>query len=215
MTSVDFKPYQQVLAKFRGWIKQFDPRHASLWEQRFKDNPESAACEAMFWDVLANCGVILEPNADLDNSTPGPDFRCSKNTKIFYVEVTCIEVETVTEHTGLSHVPKSGPQHYELLNNTIRSKIVQKTTQCANLDAPCVLAIGTFHYHASEICINPSCVEELLTGEIGMTWNFDKRLDRPVGDPFLSTNFKSAAFNKRNMCMADGTARKSVSAILV
>ena len=211
----EFCPDKSVLHKFIAWIEGFDPRHARMWRQRYKANPESAACEAMYWWVLSDCGVDVEPNADLDASQPAPDFLCRKDNQKFYVEVTCIRIDTATRHTSLEHTPTDSAVHYRPLNDAICKKVESKTRQCADLDAACVLAVGTFHHHASVSCIKRPFMEWLLTGKTSLAWQFDPRRGHAVGESFDTTRFESAAFAHQDSLVGDDPARRPISALLI
>ncbi len=214
-TEIEFRPDTRVLDKFINWIEQFDQRHARMWGHLYNADPEAATCEAMYWGVLTDCGVHVEPNADLNAGQRAPDFVCQKDDHKFYVEVTCIRIETATGQTSLEHIPADGAAHYRPLNDAIYNEVVSKTPQCANLDAACVLAIGTFHYHASVSCIRKAFVEWLLTGETSLAWHFDPRRGQAVGEPFETTRLKSATFVRPSRLVGVEPARQPISALLV
>lgn len=208
-------PDHRVIDLFIKWIERFDIRHARAWAHRYNADPEAATCEAMYWAVLTDCGVAVEPNADLAGAKPAPDFVCRKDGHKFYVEVTCIRIDAVTEHTSLEHIPTNGARNYRPLNDAIYYKVVSKTPQCANLDAPCLLAVGTFHYCASVSCVRKSFVEWLLTGETSLSWHFDPRRGCAGGEPSQSTELKSAAFVRPNRLIGVEPARQPISALLI
>lgn len=196
------------------WIEQFDINHARQWAHLYKCDPEAAMCEAAYWAVLQDCGVEVEPNRDLVHGHPSPDFRCRKNGEKFYVEVTCMHIERVTKVTGLSDRP-SGPGHYGSLNAAIFDEVRQKTPQCAGLDASALVAVGTFHNQASCLCIAKHHIGMMLTGDELITWRIDPQAGQAIGDTFLSTELKSAAFVKPSATLWLEEARLPVSAILV
>lgn len=213
--ATQFQPDTGVLREFIRWIEQFDKRHARAWALRYKADAEAATCEAMFWGVLTDCGVTVEPNADLTGGKRAPDFVCHKHGQKFYVEVTCIHIDTATEHTALEHMPKTGGGFYSPLNDAIFKEVVSKTPQCANLDAPCVLAIGTFHHCASASCVCKIFTEWLLTGVSQIGFHFDPRLGQVVGEPFELTHLKSATFVRPSNLVGVEPARQPVSALLI
>lgn len=210
-----FQPNTTLLNKFVKWIERFDVQHARNWAHLYRRDPEAAMCEATYWAVLTDCGVSVEPNADLAGTKRTPDFVCHKDGQKFYVEVTCIRTETAAEHTLLPSSLSLEAQFYAPLNDAIFSEVTKKTPQCANLDAPCVLAVGTFHYHASVSCIRKVFVEWLLTGETSISSYFDPRTGDAVGEPFESTNLKSSAFLRPSRLIGIEPARKPISALLV
>lgn len=208
-------PDPSVLTKFIRWIERFNVQHARNWARLYHADPEAATCEAMFWAVLSDCGLTVEPNADLTGKKKAPDFVCHKDGHKFYVEVTCIRIDTATEHTALPPVFTEGARSYNHLNDAIFAEVTAKTPQCSNLEAPCVLAVGTFHYQASVSCIRKAFVEWLLTGETNISWYFDPQRGEAVGESFQSTNFKAAAFLKPSPLIGVEPARKPISALVV
>lgn len=210
-----FRPDTRLIRLFVKWLEGFDEQHATNWGLLYKDNPEAAMCEATFWGLLTDCGVAVEPNACLDKALSAPDFRCKKDGFEFFLEVTCIQIETATKRTGLQHLPESGV-NYSLLNGAICYECIQKTKQCASVDAPCVLGIGTFHSHASVVCVTETPMEWLLTGEQSIGWGFDPEFGQTVGDPYSVTELRCATFFNR---LRDNTgpnkARSPISALLV
>lgn len=208
-------PNYRAIDLFIKWIGRFDIRHARAWAKRYQADPEAATCEAMYWGVLTDCGVSVEPNADLDNRQKAPDFACHKDGNKFYVEVTCIRIDTATDKTSLKHIPTGGAQNYGPLNRVIYDEVKNKTTQCANLDAPCLLAVGTFHFQASALCFQKPHVESLLTGETSIACDINLQTGHAVGDPYESTNLKSAAFVKPSNLLGVEPARQPISALLL
>ncbi len=218
MTENDsFRPNHRVLDAFVAWIEQpcFDRQHARNWAHLYNADPEAAMCEATFWAVLADCGVVLEPNADLTGRKAAPDFRCRKGSQTFYVEVTCIQTRTATRKTSLDPTPADGAGEFGHLNDAIVEECRKKTPQCANLDAPCLLAVGTFHFQASTLAVQALFMEWLLTGETAIGWDFDPQLGRGVGDPYQVTSFRSASFSRLSKLVGVEHIRHPISALLV
>lgn len=212
-----FQPDTRVLGLFVKWIEQFDKQHARNWARLYKSDPQAAMCEATFWGLLSDCGVEVTPNADLRGVDRRPDFLCHKSGTKFYVEVTCIRVDKVERETALPHCPQEavGAQSYGDLNRVIFWEAKNKTPQCANLDAPCILGIGTFHFQASCLCGKKYHLEELLTGKQAITYDMDMRKGEAVGDPYLSTSLRAAAFIRWDKGTALEYARCPVSALLI
>lgn len=212
----EFKPNTKVLRLYVTWIKRHGDHHAKAWAHRYRSDPEAAMCEAMFWGVLQDCGVTVEPAEAPCGSRRFPDFRCHKDGEHFYVEVTCLGIDSVAKHTSLVHTPsEGGAQCYSNLNSAIFNKVRQKTTQCASLDAPALVAVGTFYFQASSICVQKHHIESLLTGDSMISWLIDTHTGSMVGDPFLSTTLQSAAFLKLQGTSDVAEARQPVSGLLV
>jgi hypothetical protein len=198
------------------WLEGFDEQHARNWGLLYNNDAEAAMCEAAFWGVLTDCGVTVEPNADLLNGSSAPDFRCTKDGFEFYFEATCIKIETATRKTGLQHPPRRGCSHYSLLNGAICNECVQKAAQCGSVDASCVLGVGTFHSHAAHVCIDKIAMEWLLTGEQMIGLDVDTRLGRAVGETYSTTDLHCATFF-RSLKGTDALtiARSPISAVVV
>jgi len=215
----EFRPNQRVLNAFVPWIEQnvFDRQHARNWARLYRADPEAAMCEATVWAVLNDCNVTVAPNADLTGRKAAPDFLCHKDGSKFYVEATCIRSDTATRGTALASIPCPGSSAgwYRPLNDAIFQECVNKTGQCANLDAPCVLAVGTFHHQASVLGVQKTFIEWLLTGETRIAWDFDPERGECVGEPYQITDFRSAAFTRRSKLEGIEHARHPISALLV
>lgn len=214
-----FQPNRRVMNAFIQWIEQpyFNQQHARNWAQLYKCDPEAAMCEATFWAVLSDCGVTVTPNADLTGRSPSPDFLCFKNGVKFYVEVTCIQTETATRETALQSIPagKSATSYYRPLNDAVFRQCVNKTPQCANLDAPCLVGVGTFHFQGSVLGVRKHFVESLLTGEPSIAMDFDEHAGRCVGDPYEITQFGSATFTRNSKIKGIEHSRRPISGLLL
>lgn len=212
-----FKPDTHLIRLFKRWIEQFDIQHARNWARLYKDDPEAAMCEATFWGVLMDCGVRVKPNADLSGEEKRPDFECWQDSQKFYVEVTCITIEKTTRQTGLENADESGGEAlaYSPLTRAVFGECVGKAEQCSNQDAPCLLAVGTFHIRASRCCIRKVLLEDLLTGELHHTKGFDPLEGKAIGEPYLTTRLESSSFVKPSSKSAFEYARKSISGLLL
>jgi hypothetical protein len=142
-----------------------------------------------------------------------PDFRCSKETDAFFVEVANISIAKATELTNLPHPEQPGNRNYAKLTKAVFAKATGKATQC-DQDLPTLLAVGTFHTTASRLAMDRLCANSLLTGEPMITWNVDTRTGLSVGDTYQSTNLKYASFIKPGDCSIIN-ARTSISGILL
>lgn len=212
-----FNPNTHLIKLFIRWIEQFDNQHARNWAKLYKNDPEAAMCEATFWGALTDCGVQLKPNADLSGEKRQPDLLCRQDGQEFYVEVTCIPIEKATRQTGLEHEIKLGAnaQFYSLLNRAIFNKCIKKAQQCSEKDAPCLLAIGTFHGRASASCMRKEYLQDLLTGDPCLTMDFDPVEGKTVGEPYQTTKQKSSSFVRPSGKSVFEYARESISGLLL
>ncbi len=173
-------------------------------------------CEAAVRRLLEQNGNDVEPNETLDGSKQSPDFRCIQGDKLFFVEVTCISKEKTTEQTRLNHLPKPGfsYQGFVGLTDSIFHAAKEKTPQCSYLDQPALVAVGTFHWQASNLCFERMNLELLLTGQTFLSQKIDTSTGGPVGDEYLSTKLRSATFLSPQPDGYMRSARNPVSGIL-
>lgn len=192
-----FQPDLQLVAKHRAWLDGFPASHRRRWDDRLQSAPESAMCEVHVRELLHENGVTVSPNEERNLHDKSPDFSCQKGTAHFLVESTCISIESATKATGLEHCSSPGQAgNYAPLNKAIFNKCCRKVTQCSGLRHPCLIAVGTFHFEATCLCIREVHLNGLLTGEALLTWVVDTQLGRAIGDPYETTKLKSAAFFK-------------------
>lgn len=133
---------------------------------------------------------------------------------MFFVEVACISIAKATEETNLPHPFQPGHRNYSLLNKAIFEKCRKKTTQCSDTGAPTLLAVGTFHFHASIICMSKRDADMLLTGETSIGFSIDETENEGNGDVFQITKLAKASFlkpAKNSIC----EARTSLSGVLL
>ena len=210
--------YAEVIQKHRGWLQNFGKQRLKKWEDLLKNNPEAAICEAKTRKLLSDHNVIVEPYEDL--STGGPDFVCTKDSKTFYVETTCISIEAATKESDLypTDSPEVDDSAYRNMTEKFRSEITRKTKQCSKVKAPRIVVVATLHPKASDCCIIDECsVEELLTGTTYITGEINTRSGRKVGDTYQSTRLENSVFilPKKGSPNQIEDARNSVSAVLL
>lgn len=212
-----FTPDSDLVHEHKRWLSAFDEQHNRNWEKLLKADPEAGMCEAAVRHLLENNGSNVAPNADVSGSRPSPDFRCTNYGKVFYVEVTHVSIKKATDVTTLPPQPVSthDAQSYGNLNRTFFDALTSKTPQCTDLDAPAIVAVGTFHFQASCICFHRGHLEMLLTGDELITQKIDMTTGEPVGDLFLSTKLRSATFLRPDPSAGMSPARNPVSGMLL
>ncbi len=209
-----FTPDPNLVEQHRLWLAKFDAQYLRNWEKLLNTQPEAGMCEAAFRKILEANGCEVEPSEDVTGTNPSPDFRCRLGDQAFYVEVACLRIETVTAKTNLPHKP-SGAGHHRLLNNLIFEAVRRKMRQCVDLDAPALVAVGTFHFASSIIHLDKLHLGWLLTGKIGVSFAYDESKGEATGEPETITSLEDAAFVRPD---DDGwleTARHPVSGLLV
>ena len=209
--------YAGVIAEHRGWLQRFGEQRLKKWEDLLQSCSEAAICEAETRKLFSDHGFTVEPYEDL--STGGPDFLCSKNSKKFYVEITCITIDVATKKTTLPFLcsQNSNAQYRGSLTDHIFGELCRKTSQCSGLEFPCVVAIATLHPEAGRSCFDKYACEEILKGTSKVAVDTNLQKERSVGNPYQITNLQNSAF-VRFTKKDDGTtecARNSISAILL
>jgi hypothetical protein len=208
------KAYSKEIVSHIEWLQSFKNRYKTRWEKLLKTDPEAAICEATSRALLQSQGVTVRPNEDL--SIGGPDYLCRRGDKDFYLEVTCITKDKVTEKAELDERPSSAG-HYRLLTSVFRYELSQKVRQCSGLDKPCLVVLGTLHFQGGALCFRGRAVEDLLTGTGEIVIPYDSDRGEAVGDPHQITNLSNSAFIKFETC--GGTkiefARSPISAVLL
>lgn len=209
--------YAEDIKQHRIWLKNFDERRLKKWEDLLVANPEAAICEAKTRILMANHSVDIRPYEDL--SEGGPDFWCSKDSKDFYVETTCISIEAATKESKLEPTdnPDVDDSCFEDMTEKFRSEITGKIRQCSKAEAPRIVVIGTLHPKVSVCCIDELAAEELLTGTTYITGKVNTKTGEKVGDTYEITRLEDSAFIKRSKELTNWIehTRCSVSAVLL
>lgn len=205
--------FQELEAEHRKWLSGFDQQYLKNWEKLANADEEAAFAEARTRQLLQGHGVVVEPNEDLDTSETRPDFRCGVGGYKFYVEVTCIPIVVATEKTGIPNAPH-GCLPCRSLNDAIFAKCQGKATQCKNLDAPALVAIGTFHNFAAMLSFKKLMLNWALTGEAKIAWTIDVRTGEQIEETHEITELHSATFLRPDETEEVGYARCSISGLL-
>ena len=207
-------------AEHREWLAPFGDQYLRNWEKLRDADYEAAMAEARVRSVLQSRKIRVEPNEDLTGRSQSPDFRCeyrrccSAKQQRFFVEVTCISIETATNKTNIPY-ESHGMTACRPLNDAIFSECKGKARQCSNVDAPCLLVVGTFHVYAAMLSFKRPVVSQILTGETNLSWNVDIRTGEQVGDDYNTTEFYSAAFLRPDPDEEVGFARSTLSGLLL
>lgn len=214
------KFFDQLIGGHRCWLKGFDKVHLDAWDNLFtKDNSEAALCEAATRQLLQELAVDVEP-CPLGGNDRNPDFKCQKDSMLFYVDATCVGKETATKISQLDDDPHNQkPSFYSLLTAAYFRKAGKKVSQFANLNAPCMIAIGTFHCPAGALCFNKMSAQEILTGKPYITSTINIQTGEAVGIPRNATSLEYAPFIKQRKVICDEPliqpVWRAVSAVLL
>jgi hypothetical protein len=192
--------YAAEISKHREWLRGQSGNRLKKWNDQLCQSPESAICEAMVRSFLNTERVHVMSNED--PSVGGPDFLCSVNGQEFFVEVTCMTLCKVTEHSGLSDKPVgvSGEElltvdsAFCLLTGEFLGELRNKTVQCSGLKLACLVAMATLHRQGGQLCFGDDAAEDLLTGtpEIGMKYSL--RTGEAIGDFYESVSLRDSSF---------------------
>ncbi len=186
--------YSDVLIDYRKWLTVF-PEQSARWKRRFKDQPQPAIVEACVRSYLAAQVDSVEPAEDLVSG--GPDFRCRKGCRTFYVESTCLTIDAVTNATKLSPTATGRAANYGTMTDLVKRECVNKAAQLSSRkDAPGLLAIGTLHFQAGARCIQKHHIEAILTSTPVIAYGFDPVAGEALGDPYQAVNLRDSAFIK-------------------
>lgn len=209
-------PYFQELAnEHRAWLASFAKQHLANWERVLIGNIEAACCEAAVRRLLTSFGISVEPNEQLRPDGGGPDFQCDANGSKFYTEVTCVLCSTATARTGMPEEPHCGSFNPFGMTEAIFSECVEKASQCRDMDAPTLVAIGTFHGFAAMSCFQKVIVSSVLTGKTKIGWKIDITTGQQAGQTYQLTELEKAAFLKPDSFQEVGFARSSISGLLL
>jgi hypothetical protein len=100
------------------------------------------------------------------------------------------------------------------MTEAIFNECINKASQCANLDAPVLLAIGTFHTAAAMSGFDKILVNMSLTGQAMMAWNIYPDVGQE-SETYSVTELKRATFLKPAPGRTIGFARSSISGLLL
>jgi hypothetical protein len=186
-------------------------------EKMLRADSEAALCEAGVRRRLVLSGVSVEPNESLTGKCGGPDFRCTCGQDHFYVEVTCMLIATAEQVSGikLGQTGSFSPNVWGMAEEVF-DKCQKKATQCANLDGPALVAVGTFHTDAALFGFTKVQLSGMLTGQTKLAWTIDTESGQQIGDTHQTTELESAAFlMKLDSTQEVGFARNSISGLLL
>lgn len=207
---------QQIVDEHREWLQPFDPQYLANWNKMLRHDDEAAMTEAVVSRILQINGCAVEPNERLSGDCGGPDFRCTRNGSRFYVEVTCISIEAADNHENATDLGDGvrAVNPYAMTEAVFRES-QSKTKQCSNLDAPCLVAIGTWNGFAAMSGFHKVHLNSVLTGKTSLSWNVSIATGQQVGDHHLTTELRAAAFLKPDNLGEIKSARNSISGLLL
>jgi len=224
MTLTLSNPYWTALAdEHRQWLSRFNSQYRKNWERMLNADIEAALCEASVRRRLEDCGVTVDPNESLTGTCGSPDFRCVRGDSHFYVDATCIEITTAEVRTGIRETTGTrkewklefAPYNIMGMTDAVFAECKGKAAQCANLDGPALVAVGTFHSTAAIFGFKKVLVNYILSGEIKMAWDIEISAGQRIGTAYHTTALRKAAFLRPDHYQEIGYARSSISGLLL
>lgn len=201
-------------AEHRSWLASFEPQHLRNWEKLLKNEEENALSEAVVRRFLILKGLVVRPNEDLIGIDQRPDFRCESSNGHFYVEVTCITIDTATAITGLSK-ESNNAMRPSPLTKKIQAICKKKAVQCDNHDAPVLVAICTFHSVACMFSFSTPYLDMLLTGTSSMSVRINRVTLESIPGVEIDSDPSTSAFLRYDNQSGLNYARSSISGLLM
>jgi hypothetical protein len=199
-----------IFENYKSYIESNSPVHFAGLCKRVKNNPESARAEAVIFSMLYSNGLTVENHEDPSHG--GPDFICRSNAYNFFVEVSCLQINSVVKSSSIPNeaLKKSAAFTYNLITNLLRSKASSKVKQLSSKKLPRILAITTEHSSA-DILMGSMAAESLLVSDqkIAVTLNQSESAFELFSDLKESVFFRFSANGSIEPC------RQSISAILL
>ncbi len=211
---VNLQAYRSSLSAYARWLQEHNLSAGQQWSNRLTNSEvaqvEGAVAEAVAWDFVA-CRVEHITLADDSGPNRTPDFLCCVGDNSFYVEVTNISSDKVTQVTGLDSNPR-GPSYYNPMNSQVKRELIDKSSQLSGLEEPVALFVTTLHFSASALCVSRTLMEWLLhsTPKLSLAWNAET--GDAIGEPHEVVKFEDAAFTYKESIES---ARRHVSALIV
>lgn len=209
---IDLSLWSPSIGAYASWLDREDFDAAGLWAKRLKSkglaHVEGAVAEAVAWDFLSHRVDEIRPGSI---SEGGPDFRCVRNGRTFFVEVTNLSRALVTKRTGLTE-EVDGAQTYGDLTGLIKQEVKSKAGRASNLGAPHLVFVTTLHGMASQVCVDRAHVAHVLHSTTGIGGSFDAERGEIVGPLREFTRMELSAFTQ---AFTVDPARRNVSAVLV
>jgi hypothetical protein len=207
--------WQVLIVEHRQWLSRFDEQHLVDWNNLLNNNSEAALCEAATRRLLEREGIVVEPYKRHEGNSRRPDFHCHSGEATFYVEVTCVQITTAESRSSISADPIGhSPFNVFGMIDAVVDKLSGKTTQCADLDAPALVVVGTFHTVAAMVGFKKPLVSCILTGKTNVAWDIDIDSGQHVAETHEVAEPNSSAFLRRDKTDGIGFARSPISGVL-
>ena len=212
----DFQPpRKEILRRYAKFLEKQGGTLARDWGERCNNDFEGACCEADTWGLMSDLGVEVQVNTKKNPKDMSVDFFCERKERAFYVEATCIKIDTMSRHTGEEHYPTTttGVSAYSLPTLAVHRECKSKAKQCSGWDLPCLLVLGTYHFTSSRLFApNIHLAQQYFTGELLVEWTMDFGEQTPEKNAVREiASGKNSAFLGKDF----SAARQSISAVLL
>ncbi len=199
----------EVIESYKRFLEVKYPSHFQSYNNRLKNNLESAKAEAVTFSFLRS--IFVDVTLAEDISTGGVDFLCKSNGDAFVVEVTCLEAEPVAAQSGWKNeVPQDGSGgSFGMITHMLRTKASRKAAQLSGHIMPRILAIISEHV-ATDVLLGPHGAETLLIGDTMI----EVPISKSIGKVNIITELKDSVFFRSKNGQLE-SCKRSISAILL
>lgn len=203
----------KLAVRHRRWLSMFSPQYLANWDKMHNADYEAAMTEARIREFLQRKRILVEPNEKLTGDCGGPDFQCLAKGKLFYVEVANISIDNATEGFGLKP-NESGPCNPAWMAEAIWAKCKGKAVQCGGLDAPTLIAVGTFHSEAAVSGFRKKELANVLVGKTALGFDVNLAAPGPIDEFHQIASLEKSAFLRPDPASEVDFLRSSISGVL-
>lgn len=195
-----------ILSNYENYLKTNKPSKSNSFLNLKKQNIESAQAEAVVFSILKQ--FDLDPEPLEENNQKRMDFLCNKNGNMFYIEVTNISCEKMTEYTGWRCDKTRLTTAFRLCTKELQQHVINKTSQMSSGgNLPRVLALTTHHPYP----LDAGQAKELMTDTFIYQQVTPKGKDAEIG----TSLYRSVFFRFNHDRSYINPCRKSISAIIL
>lgn len=192
----DFSLWAPSLDAYARWFDRECPEAARKWAldltRGSADQVEAAIAEAIAWDWLSHRAVV---HSAFRPDRKSPDFECSANGKLFFVEIKNISKAAMTAQTGMPDAaPFSG--FYRSPADRLHGEILGSLGQGLQLGCSYVVIVSTLHGNAARLLADRHVVESVLHSQEFLSAPYDSRLGVEIGRLGSVVDFRRAAFTQ-------------------
>ncbi len=200
------------ISAYADWINGVNFERAAEWAHRLTAptpaHVEGAIAEAVAWDWLVH--RVDSMGAVNTSNQRSPDFVCRARSATFFVEVTNISREQMTEITKMQD-SELFRGCYGSAADRLHHEILERAGKGRPLEAPFLMFVTTLHWNASYQMVDRLHVESVLHSPTRISGLIDERGEAVPGPIREVTSFGRAAFTRSG---TTETARPFLSGVL-